>query len=114
MPAFDNIDDAFRFLNEQLGRFDARLLKVEGENLALRSVVTMLRGTMSAEDRAFFAEKAVDLANEVHAVADDYDDNTRRLIAAYVETLNSLLLPSEAEPDKPAFSVISGGKGNSE
>lgn len=110
MPAFDNIDDAFRFLNEQLGRFDARLLKVEGENLALRSVVTMLRGTMSAEDRTFFAEKAVDLANEVHAVADDYDDNTRRLIAAYVETLSSLLLPSGAEPGKPAFSVIPGGR----
>ena len=110
MPAFDNYPDAIRYLNEQLGRFDARLLKVEGENMALKAVVTMLRVTLSAEDRAFFAEKAVDLANQVQAVADDYDDNTRRLIAAYVETLNSLLLPSEAEPDKPAFSVIPGGK----
>lgn len=114
MPTFDNPGDAIQYLADQLGETNMRLLKVEGENIALKAVVTMLRGSMTAEDQAWLADKAVDLADQAQAVADGYDDNTRALVAAYVETLNSLLLPSEADPEKPTFSVIPGGKGRSE
>ena len=110
MPSFDNAEEALRFLNMQVGRMDSRLLKVEGENLAFKAVMTMLRATITPEDRAVFAEKAMDLANEVEAETGVYDDNTRILIASYVDTLNSVLAPEPEGTGKPSLSVIPGGK----
>lgn len=109
MPTFDNLSDALRFLREQLARMDSDRIKVEEENVALKAVIRMLRVTISADERARLADKVVELANSIYAETDLLDDDSRVVIASYVETFHSLLLPSETEPEKPRLSLVQGG-----
>ncbi len=112
MPTFDNERDAIEYMNEQLGRMDARLIKVEGENLALKSVVTILRHVIADDElKAFFEEQARKRIDEMLAVAESYDDdNTRALIDAYVETMKILMVTEFNAPELPAFTIVRGGK----
>lgn len=111
MPTFDNERDALKYLDQQLQLVHARLMKVEGESLALKTIIAILRNVIS-DDRLkeFFEERANGIIGEALALAESEDDNIRGMIDAYVETMKDLMVIEHDTPEPPAFTVLRGGK----
>lgn len=110
MPKFNNLEDAVHFMNKQLGLMDARLLKLEGENIALRNAALTMWSVLADEKaKEHFKNHAlgqIELFTTKHSTS---DDNTKLLIDGLIDATRHIWIETDTDDGHP-FTVIEGGK----
>lgn len=104
------MEDTFHFINKQLGLMDARLLKLECENIALKNVALTMWSVL-ADDHAkeFFKERATDQIELFTKTRSTVYENTRKLIDGVIETTRHIWIETDTGIGHP-FTVIGSGK----